>query len=132
MSTLVGIKYVGTKNRPVRDTVAGTSLVWVDNEQVHYVPEAIAAVLLKHTDSWGKVDTKEGDVSVADLGIENPAEQQAEQVEQPPLVNLESMDGTALLEYAQRQFNQRLPANMKPENMRARIRDWTNSPVLAG
>lgn len=129
MSTLIGIKYVGLKNRPQPDTVAGTMLVWLDTEQVHYVSESTAFRLLKHPDVWARVDSKEGALETPDPVV---APKQKEEVEPAPLVPLDTMDRASLIVFAQSQFGQKLAPNMTEANMRLRIRNWMNSPGLAG
>ena len=129
MSTLIGIKYVGLKNRPQPDTVAGTNLVWLDGEQAHYVSESTAYKLLKHPDVWAKEGSKEGEPETPDPVV-TPKKQ--EEPEPAPLVPLDTMDRAALIVFAQSQFGQKLAPNMTEANMRLRIRNWMNSPGLAG
>lgn len=135
MSTLIGIKYVGLKNRPQPDTVAGTKLVWFDTEQVHFVAEDVAYRLLKHPDVWARTDDVAPAVdSLADLGIVPEADETPKQpeVELPPLVPLDTMDREALIVYAKSHFGQTLPVNMKVENMRAKIHALMNSHLATG
>ena len=127
----IGIKYVGKKTRPQPDTVAGTSLVWVDTEQVHYVPQAVASKLLKHPDVWAAAGSKEVADSLADLGIAPPPKKDFEQ-EPIPLVPLDTMDRQALIVFAKTQFGQTLHINMNEKNMRAKIQNWMNSPMAGG
>lgn len=133
MSTLIGIKYVGLKNRPQTDTVAGTKLVWADTEQVQFATEEVARKLLRHPDVWARTEDKAPE-SLADLGIV-PAETEKPKVpelELPPLVPLDVMDRQALIAYARTHFGQTLQVNMKEENMRAKIQAWMNSPQALG
>ena len=125
---LIGIKYVGLKSRPQPDTVAGTNLVWLDTAQVHYVTESVAFKLLKHPDVWAQVGTKEGTPETPDPIV---APKQTE-IEPPPLVPLDTMDAQAMIVYAKTQFGQYLHPSTKPENMRAKIRNWMNSPMATG
>lgn len=131
MAQMIGIKYVGKKNRPQPDTVAGTTLVWSDTREVHFVPEEMAAKFLKHPDVWAQ--TQEVRVSPAkakEMTPEMKEEPPEEEQEQAPLVSLDNMDKTALREFAQRQFGQTLHHAMSEENMRGKIRGFMNSPVL--
>lgn len=133
MSTQVGIRYVGKKTRPQPDTVAGTSLVWVDTEQVHFVSEAIAARLLKYTDVWAEAGRKEAADSLADLGIESPKTPDAiAETEPAPLVRLDSMDKASMIQFAQRQFGQKLIPQQSEGTMRTKIQNWMNDPMVAG
>lgn len=136
MRTLIGIKYVGLKNRPQVDTIAGTKLVWFDTEQVHFVPEGAAYQLLKHPDVWARSgDEAPAAESLADLLDNVPAETEKPKVpemELPPLVPLDVMDRQALIVYAKTHFGQTLQVNMKEENMRAKIQAWMNSPQALG
>lgn len=133
MSTQVGIQYVGKKTRPQPDTVAGTTLVWIDNEQVHFVTEAIAAQLLKHPDVWAEAGRKEGADSMEDLGIESPKKPDLiEETEPAPLVRLDSMDKKTMIQFAQRQFGQKLVPQQSEGTMRTKIQNWMNDPMVAG
>lgn len=135
MSTLIGIKYVGIKNRPQPDTVAGTKLVWFDSEVVHFCTEDVAYKLLKHPDVWARAEGEAPAAdSLADLGIV-PAETEAPkqpEVELPPLVPLDTMDREALIVYAKSHFGQTLQPNMKVENMRTKIHALMNSHLATG
>lgn len=127
----IGIKYVAERTPPFPDTVAGTSLVWVDAEQVHYVSQAVATKLLQHPDVWAEAGSKEVADSLTDLGISSPPKQAFER-EPIPLVPLDTMDRQALIVFAKTQFGQTLHINMNEKNMRAKIQNWMNSPLAGG
>ena len=130
MSTLIGIKYTGTKNRPQPDPIAGTNLVWLDTEQVHYVSESTAYKLLKnHPDIFAETDRKEGDVDPVDQPPEVPSAKKEDEQEPAPLVPLDTMERAALIVFAQSHFGQKLAPNMTEANMRLRIRNWMNNSM---
>lgn len=131
MSTQIGIKYVGTKDRPQVDNLYGTGLVWADTEQVHYVPADVAAKLLKHPDVWAQTDSKEVADDLSDLGIVPPPKKEVED-ELVPLVPLDQMDRAGLIVFAKTNFGETLHVNMKEENMRIKIQNWMNSPMAGG
>ena len=132
MSTLVGIKYVGKKNRPQPDTVAGSKFIWAGLDDVQFVPESIATRLLKHPDVWAvtgeKQDSKDEDISDL-LGEEKKLDLEQEQ---PPLVPLDTMSKKELINYAQVNFGQKLVPQMSEATMRAKVRSWVNSPMVSG
>lgn len=129
MATLIGIKYIGKKTHPQKDSVAGTGLFWHDTEEVHFVSAEAAAKLLVHTDVWAKAGEKEG-ADVPAAPVEAPKKELER--EEPPLVLLDQMDRQALTVYAQQHFGQKLAHNMSEKNMRIRIQNWMNSPMAQG
>jgi hypothetical protein len=132
MSTLVGIKYVGKKNRPQPDTVAGSKFIWAGPDDVQFVPDSIASRLLKHPDVWAVTGETKSDTSedISDLlGEEKKLDLEQEQ---PPLVPLDTMSKKELIHYAQVNFGQKLVPQMSEATMRAKVRSWVNSPMMAG
>lgn len=138
-AALVPVKYVGRKAEK-QDNVAGTGLIWARG-QVHYVPPLIAQKLVKHRDVWGVAD--EDDLDPAAVGLvvtsetldpaatltDEQKKEEGKKDEVPPieLPNLMGMTRPDLLSYAERTFNEKLPANMKKEDMVTQIVALANS-----
>jgi hypothetical protein len=129
---LIGIKYVGKKDHPQKDTVLRTDRVWPDTKHVEWVPEKDVPAYLKHPDVWAAVGEKTSkDVEVLGLESAKPVVKEVEP-EYPPLVHLETMDRNALRDYAQRNFGQVLHHAMSEANMRTKIQNMMNSPMFSG
>lgn len=110
----VPIKYVGMKDEHT-DTKYGTKLVWSPG-QVHYVPAASAAKMLKHTDTYAQ----DGDAvsGVSEIGNQSAAKNEKTKI---PLPHLEGMDKNELISFAQQHYGEILEPDMAVEDMRGRI-----------
>ncbi len=130
MASLVGIKYVGKKRRPQPDTVAGTSLIWRDTREVHFVPDTVASKLLKHPDVWAvtqEVRVSDAKVREAEQKLAVEVRKENEIEEQPPLPPLDQMDKKALHDFAQQHFGEKLHHAMSETTMRSKIMALMNS-----
>jgi hypothetical protein len=110
---MIKVKYVGGRES-FYDNLYGTKLTW-NKGDVLEVPEAQANKLLDHPEferSEAKVTKK----------VEVVLEEEPEVVEEPPLVNLESLTKAQLTEFAHRQFNVKLDPKETAANMRDTIR----------
>lgn len=132
---MIGLKYIGRKTTPYADPLYSTGLEWADHDSVVWADEEIAAKFLRHPDVWVKSETKEGRVKPAPVETQatkdrtKQIEEDTEVANLPPLVALETMEGSALRDFAQRNFGAKLHPNMSETNMRAKIRNMMNSPM---
>ncbi len=138
----VGVKYVGKKPRPYTDAkLLNFGYVWPKPESVVTMPADQAAQFLKYPDAFQLV---EGSVAGLELigeelsvreestlpkALVQDDSEASRILEAPPLVDLNVMGKVALVQYAQRHFNEKLHHKMSEENMREKIRSWTNSSM---
>lgn len=109
----INVKYIGSREEH-HDNLYGSNLKWKPGSS-HGVPAAIAEKMRAHTDTYevGKAVVVTAEVKKADL-------------KQPdklpvPLPNLDGMEKSDLIAFAQQHYGENLPANMKVENMRNKI-----------
>lgn len=112
------IRYIGKKVRKV-DTFAGTGIIWNGVGDVQPVPDTLAARFLEHTDSFVLAD--DVPAAAADPATAKASKVAERESESPPLVNLESMDGKALRDYAQRYFGETFHPKTGEAKMRQAI-----------
>ena len=101
---LLPVKYIGKKQQKV-DNVANTGLIWTPG-QIHFLPPLVAQKLSAVKDVWEVVD---------DATVDQD------------LPNLACMTRADISEYAESNFNTKLPANAKKEEMIAQIVTLANS-----
>lgn len=112
----IAIKYIGKKDV---ETDPFLFLTWKPGT-IHDVAEEQAAWLLFHTDSYADARTAVAQKKNPVVPKERPAKYEVVE-ETPPLANLQLMEAPALAQYAVRNFNERLPDDMPPPEMRSRI-----------
>jgi len=127
------VQYIGRKEAWF-DTLYGSGLSFV-KDQVRAVPPAIASQFLRHGDTFAKAEAVAvpASVEVIDSSTDDTEallkksreEEDALRLEQNRVLDLKdqvnTMEKDALLAFAFTHFQQRLPANMKPENIRTKI-----------
>lgn len=113
------VKYIGTTIKI--DSIGGIGLRW-EPGQVRGVTAEVAERLLPFSDTWSEADKADNptdnansddqDAAVGLLPEETP-------VEEPlPVVDFHSMDKDALVEYAQRNYNEKLDKRQSKETLR--------------
>ena len=112
ISMPVKIKYVGKKEIK-EDNVARTGVIWYGEGDVQTVPDSAAPRLLKHVDVWKLADDQ-------DIGEyeEAPEEEPEEEVDNPPLVDFDSMDKDQLIDYALREFGYKMDKRYSIDRMK--------------
>jgi hypothetical protein len=116
------VKYIGKTVKT--DSIGGIGLRW-EPGQVRNVTAEVAERLLPFSDTWSEADkadkpTDSGNSSGQDTAIgllpqETPAE------EPLPVVNFHGMDKDALVEYAERNYNQKLDKRQSKEALRQKV-----------
>jgi hypothetical protein len=116
------VKYIGKTVKT--DSIGGIGLRW-EPGQVRSVTAEVAERLLPFSDTWCEADKAaepadngNGDDQDAPVGLlpeETP-------VEEPlPVVDFHSMDKDALVEYALRNYNQKLDKRQSKETLRQKV-----------
>jgi hypothetical protein len=116
------VKYIGKTVKI--DSIGGIGLRW-EPGQVRNVTAEVAERLLTFSDTWSEADkadkpTDNGNSNGPDTAIgllpqETP-------VEEPlPVVDFHSMDKDALVEYAQRNYSQKLDKRQSKEALRQKV-----------
>lgn len=98
------------------DSINGVGLRW-EPSQVRNVSSEVAERLLVYSDTWVQVqDDESGNVEPLHLvEAEKP-------VEEPlPVIDFHSMDKKALLEFAERKYNERLDRRQNEETVRHKV-----------
>lgn len=113
------VKYIGTTIKI--DSIGGIGLRW-EPGQVRSVTAEVAERLRPFSDTWSEADkadkptangnSDDEDAAVGLLPEETP-------IEEPlPVVDFHSMDKDALVEYAQRNYNEKLDKRQSKETLR--------------
>lgn len=107
------VKYIGTTFK--KDSISGVGLHWQPG-QARQVTVEVAERLLVFTDTW-QAGT-EADKSDEHVGLF----EQPEAVEEPmPVIDFHAMDKKALIEYAQRHYNERLDKRQNEGTVRHKV-----------
>lgn len=107
------VKYIGTCNK--HDSIRGVGLHWTPG-QVRSVTPEVAERLLHHTDTWQEVGSNDTDSQPIGLAQEEkPAE------EPLPVVDFHSMDKKSMIEYAEKNYNQRISNKLTENNVRHKL-----------
>lgn len=112
----INVKYNGNKLE-WKDRFYGSGGTWTPGA-VLAIDEPAARKLLKHpefeeVDQFDALDVQEPEADKKD---------EEEQVEEPPLVDIDSMTKTKLVEFAHRNFGLKLPDTLKIGEMRDQVR----------
>jgi len=111
-----GVKYIGNRQQHV-DNLYGTNLVWLPG-QAHNVSDVAANQMLKHTDVYEIAETVRGEEAAK--GHEEKPEDIPPNI--PPLLpNFDHMTKADMQLFAQQHYGEKLPGNMKEDNMRNKI-----------
>ncbi|MAK55664.1 MAG: hypothetical protein CML17_07460 [Pusillimonas sp.] len=128
---LLPVKYIGKKPQKV-DNVANTGLIWTPG-QIHFLPPMVAQKLSAVKDVWQIVDDATVDQDPANIGlVVTQVDPDVSEHDDPnprtfDLPNLEGMTRADISQYAESNFNTKLPANAKKEEMIAQIVTLANS-----
>lgn len=108
------VKYIGTCIKT--DSINGVGLRW-EPGQIRHVTAELAERLLMYSDTWVRIQNEEPD-NVVPIGLA-----QAERpVEEPlPVIDFHSMSKKALLEFAERKYNERLDGRQNEGTIRHKV-----------
>jgi hypothetical protein len=108
------VQYIGKCNK--HDSVRAVGLHW-EPGQVRNVTAEVAERLMHYADTWIKVDTEER-VDGQPIGLEK--EEKA--VEEPlPVIDFHAMDKAALVQFAEREYNERLDRRLSETVLRHKV-----------
>jgi hypothetical protein len=118
------LKYIAATVKT--DSVHGVGLNWQPG-QVRNVAAEVAERLLVFTDTWQIVDEANGTDERIGLA------EQPQTVEEPlPVIDFHAMDKNALIEYAERHYNERLGKRQSEEAVRHRVIALFSRHEMAG
>jgi hypothetical protein len=108
------VQYIGKCNK--HDSIRGVGLHW-EPGQVRSVTAEVAERLLHYTDTWIKADA-EGPKDEQPIGLM----QEEKPVEEPlPVIDFHAMDKSALVQFAEREYNVRLDKRLSDESLRHKV-----------
>ncbi len=113
------VKYIGTCIKT--DSINGVGLRW-ELGQVRNVTAEVTERLLAFSDTW----TLEAEQPLKDPKAEEPIglTQEEKPVEEPlPVVDFHAMDKKAMVEYAERNYNERLDKRQNEDVLRHKLID---------
>ncbi|PTR16252.1 MULTISPECIES: hypothetical protein [unclassified Nitrosospira] len=108
------VKYIGSSVKT--DSISGIGLRW-EPGQVRNVTAEVAERLLAFTDTWVREQAGKA------LDVEPVGLAEAEKpVEEPlPVIDFHAMDKTALVEFAEDKYNERLDKRLSEETIRHKV-----------
>ncbi|MBA4141941.1 MAG: hypothetical protein H0X43_02820 [Nitrosospira sp.] len=108
------VKYIA--NGVKKDSINGVGFRW-EPGQVRSVSAEVAEQLLVYTDTWAEVEDAEAG-NAEPMGLA-----QAEKViEEPlPVIDFHAMDKKAMVEFAERKYNERLDKRLSEETIRHKV-----------
>jgi len=113
------VKYIGKTAKT--DSINGIGLCWKPG-QVRSVTAQVAERLLPFSDTWSKADRPADDGEDDGTGGAVGLAPEEKVVEEPlPVVDFHSMDKNALMEFAQRNYNQKLDKRQSQETLRQKV-----------
>jgi hypothetical protein len=119
------VKYVGTGVKT--DSINGVGFEW-EPGQMRKVTAEVAERLLAFSDTWIPEEAPENRNADEPIGLA----QEEKPVEEPlPIVDFHAMDKKAMVEYAARNYNERLDKRQSEEAIRHRLIDLFSSHHLA-
>lgn len=119
------VKYVGTCVKT--DSINGVGLKWQPG-QIRNVTAEVAERLLAFSDTWVTEQAAESHNADEPIGLA----QEEKPVEEPlPVVDFHAMDKKAMVEYAERNYNERLDKRQSEEVIRHKLIDLFSSHHLA-
>jgi hypothetical protein len=119
------VKYIGSSVKT--DSISGIGLRW-EPGQVRNVTAEVAERLLAFTDTWVREQAgKAPDIEPVGLAeAEKP-------VEEPlPVIDFHAMDKTALVEFAEDKYNERLDKRLSEETIRHKVITLFTKNEMAG
>lgn len=123
------VKYVGTCVKT--DSINGVRLKWQPG-QIRNVTAEVAERLLAFSDTWVAEQAVEGEKANEPADEPIGLAQEEKPVEEPlPVVNFHAMDRKTMVEYAERNYNERLDKRQSEEVIRHRLIDLFSSHHLA-
>lgn len=123
------VKYVGTCVKT--DSINGVGLKWRPG-QIRNVTAEVAERLLAFSDTWVAEQAVEGEKANEPADEPIGLAQEEKPVEEPlPVVNFHAMDRKTMVEYAERNYNERLDKRQSEEVIRHRLIDLFSSHHLA-
>jgi hypothetical protein len=123
------VKYIGTCVKT--DSINGVRLKW-EPGQVRNVTAGVAERLLAYSDTWVTEQAVEG--GEANEPGDDPIglAQEEKPVEEPlPVIDFHAMDKKAMVEYAERNYNERLDKRQSEDVIRHKLIDLFTSHHLA-
>ena len=123
------VKYIGTCVKT--DSINGVRLKW-EPGQVRNVTAGVAERLLAYSDTWVTEQAVEG--GEANEPGDDPIglAQEEKSVEEPlPVIDFHAMDKKAMVEYAERNYNERLDKRQSEDVIRHKLIDLFTSHHLA-
>lgn len=122
------VKYIGTCVKT--DSIKGIGLKWKPG-QIRTVTAELAERLLAYSDTWvaeQAVDGKANEPADDPIGLA----QEEKPVEEPlPVVDFHAMDKKTMVEYAERNYNERLDKRLSEGVIRHKLIDLFTSHHLA-
>ena len=116
------VKYIGKTAKT--DSISGMGLRW-EPGQVRRVTAEVAERLLPFSDTWSEADKRDKPADNGNSGHPDDAVSLAPEetpVEEPlPVIDFHSMDKGALVEFAQRNYNQKLDKRQSKEALRQKV-----------
>ncbi len=111
------VKYIGKCNKT--DSITGVGLHW-EPGQIHNVTAELAERLLRYADTWEKVETvvsvmKQPEEEIGLSETEKPTE------EPLPVIDFHAMDKASLVQFAEREYNERLDKRLSAESLRHKV-----------
>jgi hypothetical protein len=108
------VQYIGKCNK--HDSIRGVGLHW-EPGQVRSVTAEVAERLVRYMDTWVRVDAEERkDEQPIGLDMEEKS------VEEPlPVIDFHIMDKAALVQFAEREYNERLDKRLSETVLRHKV-----------
>ena len=108
------IQYIGKCNK--HDSIRGVGLYW-EPRQVRSVTAEVAERLVRYTDTWIKVDAEERK-DEPPIGLDK----EEKPVEEPlPVIDFHAMDKAALVQFAEREYNERMDKRLSETVLRHKV-----------
>jgi hypothetical protein len=108
------VKYIGSNVKT--DSINGIGLRW-EPGQVRNVTAEVAERLLAYTDTWVRGQNEK----VPDIEPLGLAEAEKPVEEPLPVIDFHAMDKTALVEFAEDKYNERLDKRLSEETIRHKV-----------
>lgn len=119
------VKYIGTCVKT--DSINGVGLKW-EPGQIRKVTAEVAERLLAFSDTWIPEEAAESRNADDPIGLA----QEEKPVEEPlPVVDFHAMDKKAMVEYAERNYNERLDRRLSEAVIRHKLIDLFTGHHLA-
>ncbi|MEO7320364.1 MAG: hypothetical protein ABIW02_01860 [Nitrosospira sp.] len=119
------VKYVGTCVK--MDSIIGVGLKW-EPGQIRNVTAEVAERLLAFSDTWIAAQAAESHNASDPIGLA----QEKKSVEEPlPVVDFHAMNKNAMVEYAERNYNERLDKRQSEAVIRHQLIDLFSNHQLA-